>query len=32
MRKKDYEKALNHIALAHEMYPDSFEPYFPLGK
>jgi tetratricopeptide (TPR) repeat protein len=32
MRKKDYEKALNYIALAHEMYPDSFEPYFSLGK
>jgi len=32
MRKKDYEKALYHISVAHEMYPNSFEPYFWLGE
>lgn len=32
IRKKDYEKALYHISVAHKMYPNLFEPYFCLGK
>jgi len=32
IRKKEYEKALHHIAVAHEMYPSIFEPYFCLGR
>jgi len=32
MSKNDYEKALYHIRMAHEMYPNSFEPYFWLGE
>ena len=31
-RKKDYEKALSHISVAHKMYPNLFWPYFWLGK
>jgi len=32
IENKDYEKALYHISLAHDMYPNLFEPYFWLGK
>jgi len=30
--KKDYQKGLYHIRIAHEMYPNLFEPYFWLGR
>jgi len=32
IRKKDYEKALYHIAAAHKMYPNLSKPYFSLAK
>lgn len=32
IRKKDYEKALYHIAAAHKTHPGLFEPYFCLGR
>ncbi|HUW22800.1 MAG TPA: DUF6056 family protein [bacterium] len=32
IRKKDYEKALYHIAAAYKMYPNLSKPYFSLAK